>query len=132
MRSVLLLLASLGLLFPASGAQDTAGAGLVRIHAVQAKQHLSQDAVVTGKVVEVNKAERLIRLNFDKPFPNQPFTVVIFARQTNLFPQIEMLKDKTVEVSGKITEYRNRPQIILASTNQLRIVEKTTPGAERK
>jgi len=78
----------------------------------------------------VNKAQRLIRLNFDKPFPAEPFTAVIFAANTNLFPDIDKLKNQTVEVSGKITAYRERPQIVLTSTNQLRVLDKTSePGS---
>jgi DNA/RNA endonuclease YhcR with UshA esterase domain len=101
----------------------------VRILAGEAKDHLSAQAIVTGKVAEVNKAASLVRLNFEQPYPKQVFTAVIFAAKTNLFPEIEKLQGKTVEISGKIADYRGRPQIILTSTNQLKIVEKSASPA---
>jgi hypothetical protein len=102
-----------------------------KIPASQANDFVGSEKTVTGKVSEVNVAERLIRINFDKPFPNQTFTAVIFAAKTNLFPEVEKLKDKTVEVRGKIVNYRDRPQIVLTSTNQLNVV-KTTEVEEKK
>ena len=101
------------------GAQESSTNAPAKIPASQAKDFVGSEKTVTGKVAEVNVAERLIRINFDKPFPNQTFTAVIFAAKTNLFPEVEKLKDKTVEVSGKIAMFRDRPQIVLTSTNQL-------------
>ena len=104
------------------------------IQASEAKGHIGTNAVVAGKIVEVNKAEKVVHLNFEKPFPKQPFAVVVFANKTNLFPDLDQFKGKSVEVSGKIIEYRGRPEIILESTNQLKVVEKAVePGeAEKK
>jgi len=94
-----------------------------RVSAAEAKRHLNSEAVVRGKVVEISRAEKVVRLNFEKPFPYQPFTAVIFSNRTNLFGDLEKLKDKTVEVSGRIIEYRRRPEIILSRTNQLRVLD---------
>jgi DNA/RNA endonuclease YhcR with UshA esterase domain len=105
----------------------------INIPASEAQKHTNAMAVVTGTVVEVNRTSRMIYLNFDKPFPNQPFAAVVFQDKTNLFPHVEQLKGKTVEVTGKIIEYRNRPEIKLESTNQLKIVEKIAdPAREEK
>ena len=94
-----------------------------KIPASEAKNHVNSEGTVSGKVIELYKTEKLVRLNLDKAFPNQLFTVVIFATKTNLFPDLDKLKGKTIEVTGKITEYHEQPQIILTSTNQLTIVE---------
>jgi len=67
-------------------AQEAKTNAPTRIPAAQAKQLVNSEATVFGKVVEVYKTDRLFRLNLDQPFPNQPFTVVIFANKTNLFP----------------------------------------------
>jgi DNA/RNA endonuclease YhcR with UshA esterase domain len=95
----------------------------VKISATEAKGHIDANAIVTGKVAEVNIAERLVRLNFENPYPKQVFTAVIFAAKTNLFPEVAKLKDKTIEVIGKISDYRGRPEVILTNANQLRVVE---------
>ena len=113
-----------GVLALASGpvlAQDAKTNAPTRIPAAEAKQHVNSEATVSGKVVEVYKTDRLTRMNLDQPFPNQPFTIVIFANKTNLFPDIDKLKGQAVEISGKITEYRDQPQIVLTATNQLKI-----------
>jgi len=95
----------------------------VKIRAEAAKDNVGKQAVVSGKVAEINKAEQLVRLNIDKPYPKQPFTAVIFRSNTNRFGDLEQLKGKTIEVSGKITDFRGRPQIILTSADQLKVIE---------
>jgi DNA/RNA endonuclease YhcR with UshA esterase domain len=125
MKRLVILVTLFSLLNGVALAQDAKTNSPIRIPASQAKDHIGAQAIVVGKVAEVNIAERLIRVNIDKPFPSQPFTAVIFAAKTNLFPDIAKLKGKSVEVSGQITAYRERPQIVLTTTNQLAVVEKS-------
>jgi DNA/RNA endonuclease YhcR with UshA esterase domain len=127
---LLTLVAAVLLGYAASG-QTTRTNAPLRVAASEARRHLNSEATVFGKVAEVNLAEKLVRLNFDHPYPTQTFTVVIFAARTNQFPNVMQLKNKTVEVTGRITEFRNRPEIILTRTNQLRIIE-TGAGTGRR
>ena len=113
-------------------AQDAKTNAPTRIPAAQAKQHVNSEAMVFGKVVEIHKTDKLFRLNLDQPFPNQPFTVVIFANKTNLFSEIDKLKGQAVEVTGKITEYRDQPQIVLTTTNQLKVLSNTAGSDKEK
>jgi len=131
MKRLVFLAALAGLICGASNAQEAASSAPVRIPASEAKANIGTNAVVTGRIAEVNKAATIVHLNFDHPFPKQTFTAVIFSDKTNLFPEIEKLKDKTVEVSGKITEYRERPEIVLTNTNQLRIIEKPAESEKK-
>jgi DNA/RNA endonuclease YhcR with UshA esterase domain len=105
----------------AGAADETKTNAVPEVKAASAKENVGKEALVSGTVVEISKAQGLVRLNFEKAFPNQSFTAVIFARNTNAFGDLENLKGKKVEVSGKITEYRGRAQIIMTSTNQLRV-----------
>ena len=105
-------------------ATNAAPAALLTLTAAEAKDHIGTNAIVTGTVVEVYKGSRTVNLNFDKPFPKQPFSAVIFSERTNLFPDVDKLQGKTVELTGKISEYRERPQIVITSTNQLKVIEK--------
>ena len=139
MRRFALCLASLGLMTVEVLAEDTAtnstaGASpnpkpALTIPATAAKDHMNKEAVVTGTIVEVHQSASVIHLNFEKPFPDAPFTAVIFANKTNLFSGIEKLKGKKVEVSGMITEYRKKPEIILTRPNQLNLLEKASAPA---
>jgi hypothetical protein len=110
-----------------NSASDAASSGTkstpLKIEATNAKAHIGSEAVVSGTIAEVNVGERIVRLNFEQPYPKTPFTAVIFPANTNKFPEIEKLKGKNVEVSGKIAAYHERPQIVLTSTNQLKVIE---------
>jgi len=121
---MLLTLTGFTLLAFTSVADDAKTNSPVRVTASEAKSNIGTNAIVTGKIAEVNKNERIIRLNFDEPYPKNTFTAVIFPDHMNLFPDVEKLQNKTVEVSGKIAAYRERPQIVLNSTNQLKVIEK--------
>jgi micrococcal nuclease len=130
MKSLAVLITALTLLGPAVFAQEANTNAPIKISAAEAKKHLNTEAIVTGKIVEVNKSERVVHINFEKPFPNHPFSATIFANKTNLFPEVDKLQGKTVEITGKIVEYRNRPEIVLTSTNQLHVVEKPAGTGE--
>ena len=124
MKKLAVLLSCLALIWiPALLAQETKTNAPARIPAGEAKQHIDSEATVFGKVSELHKTEKLVLINFDKRFPYQPFTAVVYANKTNLFSDLEKLKGKTVEVTGRITEYHEQPQIVLLSTNQLKIVD---------
>ena len=105
-------------------AEDAKTNAPIRIKASEAKANIGTNAIVTGKVAEVNKNERIIRLNFDDQYPKNTFTAVIFPDNMKQFPDVEKLQGKTVEVSGKIAAYRERPQIVLTNASQLKVVEK--------
>src|SRR3954470_23928708 len=122
MKTVAIFVALSGFLSSLVLAQETKTNEKLRISAAQAKDHVCDNAVMTVNVVEVNFAARLIRLNLDKAYPAQTFTAVIFSEKTNLFPDIAKIKGKNVEVSGKIAAYRDRPQIVLTATNQLKVI----------
>jgi DNA/RNA endonuclease YhcR with UshA esterase domain len=121
-----------------AGAQDSKSGSAgktnapIQIAATEAKEHIGAQAVVKGKIAEVNVGERITRLNFEEAYPKTVFTAVIFPRNTNQFPEIEKLKGKTVEVSGKIAAYRDHPQIVLTSSNEVKVIEELKDAAQKK
>lgn len=104
----------------------------VQISAADAKEHIGAQAVVRGKIAEVNVGERVTRLNFEEAYPKSPFTAVVFPRNMSQFPEIEKLNGKTVEVSGKVTAYHEHPEIVLTSSNQVKVIEAAKEPAEKK
>ena len=76
-----------------------------------------ETATVCGSVVSTQYAPGTKRqptfLNLDKPYPNQVFTVLIWSENRSKFgtPESEY-KGKRICVTGKITEYRNVPEIV--------------------
>jgi DNA/RNA endonuclease YhcR with UshA esterase domain len=126
--ALLLLSLGVGVIF----AQESKTNSPVKIAAAEAKKHVGDEVIVTGNIAEVNKIERLVRLNLDKPFPNQDLTLIIFSDRTNLFPGVDKLQGKKVEVNGKITDYRGRPQIILTNTNQVKALEEAAGATDEQ
>jgi DNA/RNA endonuclease YhcR with UshA esterase domain len=54
-----------------------------------------------------------IFLNIDGIYPDNPFK----------FPNIKSLEGKTIIVTGQIKLYRNKPEIILNSPNQIKVAK---------
>ena|ERR1700688_943366 len=87
------------------------------LSAVEAKDHIGEQATVCGKVASTRYAVttrgKPTFLNLDKPYPNPIFTVLIWGESREKFgtPE-EKYRDKQVCVTGKITEYRGVPEIV--------------------
>jgi hypothetical protein len=76
-----------------------------------------------GEVHQVYISSRgNIFLNIDGIYPDNPFTAVIFKSDADKFPNIKSLEGKTIIVTGQIKLYRNKPEIILNSPNQIKLV----------
>jgi hypothetical protein len=105
------------------GADEPKKSGPLTAKAAKAK--VGETVTVEDKVAEVNKTDRIIRLNLGAKFPKQELTLVIFPDNFAKFEDVEKLADKTVRASGRITEYQGRPQIVLTDKGQLQAVEPT-------
>ena len=62
-------------------------------------------------------------INFGNPYPNSTFTVVIFEGDLANFKNTpsEYLKDKNVCITGKVKIYKDKPQTIVSSEEQIEI-----------
>jgi DNA/RNA endonuclease YhcR with UshA esterase domain len=123
------LLLALSLLLPLASltAQDKERKSDV-LPAKEAKTKVGETVTVEAKVVEVNKTEKIVRINLGARFPKQELTLVVFPANFSKFEDVEKLEGKTVRVSGKVTEYQGRPQIVLDRKDQLTALE---PKAEK-
>jgi len=73
--------------------------------------------------VAVSERPNITILDVDQTYPNSFFTVVVFAENAGKFGDLQKLTNKSVEISGTITEYRNKPEIILESPAQIKVVD---------
>ena len=93
-----------------------------KIGTAEAKNYYEETMVVTGKVVQVTVRPNVAFLNLDQPSPDSPFTAVIFQENIAPFGDLEKFNNQSVEISGTITEYHDKPEIILESPGQLKTV----------
>lgn len=94
----------------------------MEIQATDATNYLNQHVVVRDVVVQMALRQTVALLNLNQPYPHSPLTLVIRGTHTNDFPDLENYVGRHVEVSGRITDYQGRPQIVLTTTNQMKIL----------
>lgn len=79
---------------------------------------------ICGLVADVHvSSSGTIFINFDKSFPLTEFTAVIFAKDTAKFKEYKPatdLPEKNICVTGMIKLYKDKPEIIIKSPNQIR------------
>ncbi len=97
-----------------------------KLTAEEAKEHFSQDATVCGEVVSSSYADssrgQPTFLNLDRPYPSQIFTVVIWGESRSKFGKPENeYKGKRICVSGKITAYAGKPEIVASDPKQIKV-----------
>jgi hypothetical protein len=93
------------------------------ISATAAKDHIGENGTVCGKVAGARYLEqsKITFLNFDKPYPDAPFTAIIRDEHRAKFGKPEeTYLSKDVCVSGKIEEYNKKPQIVLTDPSQVK------------
>jgi hypothetical protein len=94
--------------------------------AVDAKDHIGELGTVCGKVASTRYAStsrgKPTFLNLDKPYPSQVFTVLIWGENRDKFgtPE-EKYREKQVCVTGKITEYRGAPEIVVGDPSSVEL-----------
>lgn len=128
-----LLLALTVLVLPLALAAEDAKKPEV-LTAKAAKEKVGQSVLIEDQVAEVNRTDTLIRLNLGARFPKQDLTLVVFQRNFPLFEEtVKGLSGKKVRVTGTVTEYKSRPQIVLERPDQLTVIKADKePKEERK
>ena len=79
-----------------------------------------QAGLVASAKFAVNSRSQPTFLDLDKPYPNAPFTAVIFGDDRPKFGTPETsLRGKRVCVTGQIRDYRGKPEIRILSKSQI-------------
>jgi hypothetical protein len=100
-------------------------AGAADLLAADAAHHVGETATVCG-IVASGKFDRDLKsqptfLDFEKPYPDQVFTAVIFGQDRSKFGSPETaLRGQQVCVTGRIQDRSGLPEIILNDPKQLR------------
>lgn len=105
-------------------ATQLAAAKPVGIKAKDAWRRVGDRTSVCGTIVDSSFLEGSGReptfLNFGDTYPKHPFTAVIWGESRDQFDYApETLKGKNICVSGIISTYRGKPQMIIESPKQI-------------
>lgn len=92
------------------------------ISSSETSKHIGDSVSVKGNVADVYISEKVAYLNFDKKFPENTFTCTVFKKYFPEFGDLKVYKNKNVEVTGKISSYKNKPQMILYAKDQIKIL----------
>jgi DNA/RNA endonuclease YhcR with UshA esterase domain len=88
--------------------------------ASEGARHVGEVATVTDQVTGIHQSGKgNIFLNMGGKYPNQAFTAYIPASSAGQFSDFQKYKGTMVAVSGKITLYRGKPEIIVTSPSQI-------------
>ena len=95
--------------------------------AKDAAKHVGEKATICDKVFGGRYLENAsggpTLLNMGDAYPNNPFTFVIFGEDRKKFnykPEVFLI-DKQVCVTGEIKTYKDKPQIIVSDTAQVKM-----------
>jgi DNA/RNA endonuclease YhcR with UshA esterase domain len=86
----------------------------------EAGKHIGETATVTGRVHGFHQSGKgNIFLNMGGKYPNQAFTAFIPSSSAGQFSNPQQYEGKTIAVSGKITLYRGKPEVVVTSPSQI-------------
>ena len=111
----LIALTSIALSLPTTQAESR-----LTYTAAEAASHIGEHATVTDKVDGVHQSGKgNIFLNLGGKYPNQAFTAFIPAKSAAQFSDFQQYEGRTVAVTGKITLYHGKPEIVVTSPSQI-------------
>ncbi len=92
------------------------------ISSADAKDHIGETVMVKGKVADVYTSPKgRTLINFDDKYPNQTFTVVI--NEDTKVDISSISAGSTLTVTGLIKSYKDKPEIVIESQDQIVKVE---------
>ncbi|MEO8447883.1 MAG: hypothetical protein ABI528_10330 [bacterium] len=97
--------------------------GLHKISAKEVKDYIGDSLLISGYVADLYLGEKVAYLNFENKFPKNTFSCVIFSGKFNEFGDLSKFKGKNVEVTGRISVFKGKPQTVLNSPDQIKIIE---------
>ncbi|MFY7952574.1 MAG: hypothetical protein ACOVT5_08710 [Armatimonadaceae bacterium] len=104
---------------------DAASAGAIAASDLATlRKRDGKETTISGKVTTVfaPDSKSIVLLNFARNYKDA-IVVGIKANRFAAFPDLRTLKDKTVVVTGVVILYKERPEILLETPSQIRVVK---------
>ncbi len=92
------------------------------VAAADAPKHVGETVTVEGTVSAVHTDSRsgVTFIDMGGRFPDQAFTGVVFKDDAGKFPNVESLTGKVVDITGRVHDYKGKPETILNDPAQLK------------
>ncbi len=88
------------------------------INVTDAASHYGEQVIITAKVFGTKDFGSMVLVNLGAAYPNSPLTVVLRGDAKS---QGNSLQDKTITVTGKVEDYKGKPEIVINDANQLKV-----------
>lgn len=94
------------------------------INACEAGSYNGKSVTVQGYIAAVFRSAKsnTIFMNFEKPYPDNCFTAVIFSSDLEKFPNFSSYEGKDVLLTGRVQLYQSKPEIILEDPSQIKVL----------
>lgn len=83
--------------------------------------NMGETVQICSKVYGIKSLDKVTFINLGSAYPNSPLTIVIFAKDLlnfNSTPE-ELYKSKQICVTGKLAEYKGKPQIVVTKPDEI-------------
>jgi uncharacterized protein YdeI (BOF family) len=89
-----------------------------------AKKQIDKTVTFTGTVSKVflPDSNSIVLINFAENYW-EALTVVVYARNFARFPDLKTLNGKKVVITGKVSNYKGKPQVELTDISALKIIK---------
>lgn len=85
-----------------------------------ASQHIGEYATIEGTPVTIYTSKKgTVFFDYCKEYDACPFSAVIFSSDTTKFGNLSAYKGKTIRVTGSISSYQGRAEIIIKDPSQI-------------
>jgi hypothetical protein len=92
------------------------------ISAADAGNYIGKKEVVCSVVYQVKELSSVSFLDLGANYPDNPLTIVVFARDMGKFTSgLEIYDHKKICVTGTIREYKGKPEIIITSPPEITV-----------
>jgi len=93
------------------------------VRPADARKHAGKTVTVQGVVSEVRHIAdgREIFIALGGNYPNTVFRAAILGRDTAKFPHADSLSGKTIAVTGEVSLYKGRAEIVIHDPGQVKI-----------
>ncbi len=99
---------------------DTLQKKVISIDVREASSHYNENVNVTSKVYGSKDFGNMVLLNLGADYPDQLLTVVLRGDVKKIANELE---GKVITVTGKVVEYKGRPEIVVTEATQIRLFQ---------